>query len=149
VTTSHRKRPVGVTVGLGVLMLQALTVPFAMASAVRPVTDQPTWLGGLFLAADLAALAALGFIALGRRTHGPVARFAPTVLVAPAWTAIAVVSPLFHDALGAAGMYSVYALVVAALSSVPFLTKSGQTLFAPAEPSRATSGPGLTAGPVG
>lgn len=128
-TSPKHKHPLSPTIGYGVLMLQALTTPFAFASAAHPTTDQPTWALGLFLATDLAALAALGLIAVGRHTGRSRARFAPLTLVAPVWVAIALLSPFQHDSLLASALYSLYALVVAALSAGPFLTADGAALF--------------------
>jgi len=139
VSTPKRKHPLTVTIGYGVLMLQALSLPFAFATALRTASDQPTWASGLYLAADLAALAALGLIAFGRQTHRPTARFAPAVLVLPAWAVIALVSPLTHASFGSSAMYSLYALVAGALSSVPFLTRDGLELFATGDATVAAS----------
>lgn len=127
-TSPERRQPLGPTIGFGVLMLQAMTAPFALATAMG-TSDQPGWVRGLFLAADLGAVAALVFIAFGRRVHHATARYAPAVLVAPMWVAIALSSPLQHSDLGAAAMYAVYALVVGALSSAPFLTGDALRLF--------------------
>lgn len=146
-STSRPKRPVAVTIAFGVLMLQAMTTPFAMAAAVSPPSGQPTWLTGLYLAADLAALAALGLIAAGRQLHHAGARFAPAVLVLPAWVTIALVSPLHHDGAGAAAVYSVYALAVGAVSAVPFLLGDGLRLFAPATPAPSPARITLNSGP--
>jgi hypothetical protein len=148
VSTPKSKRSLTVTIGFGVLMLQAMTTPFAMVSAVRPPSGQPTWLTGLYLAADLAALAALGLVAFGRQVHQAGARFAPAVLVLPAWVTIALVSPLFHDTLGAAAMYSLYALMVGAVSAAPFLTKDALSLFAAKAASQAPAQSTLSTGPV-
>ena len=139
------KQPLTTTIGFGVLMLQAMTTPFAVASAVRPTSDQPSWVTGLFLAADLAALAALGLIALGRHTRSSTARFAPATLVLPMWAAIALSSPFQHDSFSASSMYALFALVVGALSAVPFLTKDGLALFAGSSPARARTSGALTA----
>jgi hypothetical protein len=147
VTLKH-KRPLLPTIGFGVLMLQAMTSPFAFATALRPASDQPAWMTGTFLAADLAAAASLALIAFGRRTHQASARFAPLVLVAPAWVAIALLSPLQYDTLSASAMYSVYALVVAALSSIPFLTRDGVALFEAQPIAASQAAPAFTAEPI-
>ena len=133
-TPPKRRHPLPPTIGYGVLMLQALTTPFAFASAVRPSTDQPSWALALFLVADLAALAALGLIAYGRHTRRAAARFAPLVLVLPVWAVIAVLSPLHLRDFTGAALYSLFALVVGALSSAPFLTRDGEALFSTATP---------------
>jgi hypothetical protein len=140
VSSPQRKRSLTISIGYGVLMLQAMTAPFALVTALRPPSGQPTWLTGLYLAADLSAVAALGLIAFGRQTHRATARLAPALLVLPAWGTLALVSPLFHDTAGAAAMYSLYALVVGALSSIPFLTDDALRLFA-AKPAAAPSLP--------
>lgn len=147
VTSPKRRQPLGPTIGFGVLMLQAMTAPFALATAMG-TSDQPGWVRGLFLAADLGAVAALVFIAFGRRVHRATARFAPAVLVLPMWVAIALTSPVDHASFGAAALYAVYALVVGALSSAPFLTRDALRLFDASGAERARSAAALTTGPA-
>jgi hypothetical protein len=149
VASPKHKQPLAPTIGFGVLMLQAMTTPFAFTSALRTTSDQPGWVTGLFLAADLGAVAALAFIAFGRRTRRSTARFAPTALVLPAWMAIALLSPVQHASFGAAAMYSLYALVVGALSAAPFLTKEALALFEGSSARSAQAAGAATSGPLG
>ena len=146
-TSPKRKQPLGPTIGFGVLMLQAMTAPFALVTAMG-TSDQPGWARGLFLAADLGAVAALVFIAVGRRVHHATARFAPATLVLPMWVAIALTSPLDHATASAAAVYAAYALVVGALSSVPFLTRDALHLFEVAGSKSARTAAALTRGPA-
>ncbi len=147
VATPKHKQRLAPTIGYGVLMLQAMTAPFALASAFGSTSaGQPSWATGLYLAADLAAVASLVLLTVGRRMHHAPARFAPLTLVMPMWGAIALLSPLQHDSLGSAALYSLYALLAGALSSLPFLTDDGIALFE-ADASMARRHAVLTTGP--
>jgi len=130
VTTPKHKQPLGPTIGFGVLMLQAMTAPFAFTSAVGNPATQPGWATGLYLAADLGAVASLVLIAFGRRTHRATARFAPATLVLPTWLVIALLSPLQQPSGAAAAMSALFAVVVGVLSAAPFTSRQGLELFA-------------------
>lgn len=126
-STSKPKRA-PLTVGFSVLMLQTLTAPCVIVGALRTPPAQPQWLTGLFLALGLGSLASLGIIALGTRTRQAAARFAPVVLVAPVWIAVAAVSPLVQDGVNTLA-YALFALCAAIVSVAPFLHPAAMQLF--------------------
>ena len=116
------------TVGFTILGLQALTAPFAVAGALRSETGQPGWLTGLFVALDVASLAALAAVLYGMRTGRPKTRFVPAVLVLPCWLAIAVVAPT-QSSVGASTTYALCAVVLGLGSTLPFMRAGAAERF--------------------
>jgi len=126
VLSPNSRRPSFVT-GFSVLMLQALTTPFVISSALGSPSDPPSWFAGLFLALDLGSATAMAILVFGMRTGRPAARFAPVVLVLPWWIAMAAVAPVLEPAT--APVFALCALLMGAASTVTFVRRGAELRF--------------------
>jgi len=115
------------TIGVAALTLQALATPFAISGALNAGSDQPSWLAGLFLALDLGSIASLAIIAFGLHTGRAAARFAPAVLVLPAWLFVAVTAPVVQPATAA--VYAVCALLMGWACVGSFIRSGAEARF--------------------
>jgi hypothetical protein len=123
---SKAKRP-SFTAGFTVLALQALTTPFVVSRALQATADQPSWFTGLFLALDLGSIASLAILAFGMRTGRPAARFAPMVLVLPAWLVVAILAPIQEPSTAPA--YALSAGIMGLLAAGTFVRPGAEARF--------------------
>jgi hypothetical protein len=127
-TSSSPKLTVSVAGGMSVLVLQAMTAPFAVVGLVGRTDASSRWLTGLYIALELAAIASVALVVLGWRTNRSAARRAPAALLLPSWLAVAAAGPIAYHGLPII-LFSGFALAMGAMTSFPLLGPAGEQLF--------------------
>ena len=116
--------------GLGVLTVQGLTAPLALAGVARLSDSTPRWFAGLHVALDIATMISAVLVFWGIQAKRPRARMAPVIVLLPFWLALAAAGPFVYQGL-AVVPFTGFALAMGAMTSLPFLTRGAASLFEP------------------